>query len=95
MIDICVFISYTLSEVIGMTSETGGILVEKEKLVEILGAFQWCSSSQDFQLDGQARLGWEKTVEPLIGQLKDKIEQIELGEKVLDQFKSLGKHPCS
>ena len=29
-------------------------------------ALQWCSGSNDFQPDGQARVGWEKIVVPLI-----------------------------
>lgn len=29
-------------------------------------ALQWCGGSDDFQLEGKARVGWEKMVLPLI-----------------------------
>ena len=64
-------IVYNLVEVINMANETGRVWIEKEKLVEILGAFRWCSGSQDFQSDGQASAGWEKIVKPLMDWLND------------------------
>ena len=37
------------------------------KLDEYIHALQWCGASGDFQQGGQARLGWEMFVEPLLG----------------------------
>ena len=37
-----------------------------EIIDEYIEALQWCSGSQDFQMEGQARKGWEKIVIPLI-----------------------------
>ena len=36
-------------------------------LQDYIEAIQWCGGSQDFQLDGQARKGWESICMPLIG----------------------------
>jgi len=44
---------------------------EKEKYIE---ALIWCSGSEDFQVDGKARKGWEKICLPLLKQaLKKRI----------------------
>jgi hypothetical protein len=37
-----------------------------ERFDEYRGALQWCSASQDFHEGGQARIGFEKIVRPLI-----------------------------
>ena len=36
---------------------------EREKYID---ALIWCSGSEDFQLEGKARKGWEKICQPLL-----------------------------
>ncbi len=37
-----------------------------EKIDRYVDALIWCSGSNDFSLEGQARVGWEKLCKPLI-----------------------------
>ena len=38
----------------------------KKTISEFKEALIWCSGSQDFQLEGKARKGWEKICVPLL-----------------------------
>jgi hypothetical protein len=38
----------------------------KYKYKKFIDALIWCSGSDDFAIDGKARKGWEKIVQPLI-----------------------------
>lgn len=37
-----------------------------ELLDKYIGALQWCSGSDDFQIEGKARVGWDKLCLPLL-----------------------------
>lgn len=41
------------------------VLLE-EKIRKLQDALIWCSGSEDFQIGGKAREGWEKLCKPLI-----------------------------
>ncbi len=43
---------------------------KKQLLRECRQALIWCSGSSDFAIDGQARVGFEKTIIPLIHKLR-------------------------
>jgi len=53
----------------GAPAPTGVVSVPVGRLREMLGAFQWCSGSDDFAPGGQARGGWGKVVVPLMDYL--------------------------
>jgi hypothetical protein len=40
--------------------------VVAKKFDQFLEALQWCSGSEDFQIGGKAREGWEKLCVPLL-----------------------------
>ena len=50
-----------------------GAWLELDELENLLEAFQWCSGSSDFGAGGQAEIGWNKMVRPLMILLIDKI----------------------
>ena len=43
--------------------------IEKDIISEYKEALIWCSGSEDFQIEGKARKGWEKICIPLINNL--------------------------
>jgi len=43
---------------------------KEETAKEYIDALIWCSGSEDFQLEGKAREGWEKLCMPLISKYK-------------------------
>ena len=53
----------TLSDLVEAIEELETIKKERD---DFLGALQWCSASQDFQVGGYARKGWLKLCAPLI-----------------------------
>ena len=42
------------------------LAAERAKVEALLDALAWCSGSQDFQVEGTARIGWEKLCAPLL-----------------------------
>jgi len=41
-------------------------MTKDEQIKDLKEALQWCGGSEDFQLVGKARKGWEKIVMPLL-----------------------------
>ncbi len=48
------------------------LLDERKENEKLKDALIWCSGSADFQLEGQAREGWEKICMPLLNQINKK-----------------------
>lgn len=49
--------------------------VQEETRKEYQEALIWCSGSQDFQVEGKAREGWEKICLPLLKSITNKEKQ--------------------
>ena len=49
-----------------ITALRAELAAERAKVEALLEALAWCSGSQDFQVEGAARIGWEKLCAPLL-----------------------------
>jgi hypothetical protein len=68
------------NEVKKLKDKNSKLIEDNKRLLQISESMEealiWCSGSEDFQVGGKARIGWERGIQPLLERSKSTIKEI-------------------